>query len=469
MLPELRNRALAAPSCNRIDHSPVGATMRPAPTDGRRGIRRTVLAFGVGLLAAAAAPVAVADCTVNSFGSVPPMQHTTLLASSGKLTYTYADAQTATGAWGDKSGASTCWSYDFQSTVPTTLSISESAFYFDSTYWAPFFQGGPVADSGDWYQLAFKNDPNFRNGVYVTDIDGSAYVVLNFDQAMNLHQIVDPLACIEVRYGNDVVAAGDTFAAGSYGFDLSAACSGSFGVAVWSNFILAFTPTAAAPTVFQPAMSVGGSVSGLSSGTVVLQNNGTDDLAVSANGVFTFVKPIAPGASYNVTVLTQPTGQTCAVTSGSGTMADPAVSNVTGVTIACTAVGPPPATYNEAEGSGTLNGRSAGTFKLHAEIEHGKPVIKDLAFVSKADKIDLSLPKKATAIIAFGAAPKSATISGTGVLKGVGNVQYVVTVTDGGSKGKGDTYRLQIPGRNYDTGAQTLKSGDIDIQYEAEH
>ena len=41
--------------------------------------------------------------------------------------------------------------------------------------------------------------------------------------------------------------------------------------------------------------SVGGTVSGLS-GTVVLQNNGGNDLSVSANGPFTFTTPwpVAP-------------------------------------------------------------------------------------------------------------------------------------------------------------------------------
>ena len=66
--------------------------------------------------------------------------------------------------------------------------------------------------------------------------------------------------------------------------------------------------------------SVGGSVSGLS-GTVVLQDNGGDDLSVSANGSFTFDTPVADGAGYQVTVKTNPSGQACTVSSGSGTVA----------------------------------------------------------------------------------------------------------------------------------------------------
>lgn len=79
------------------------------------------------------------------------------------------------------------------------------------------------------------------------------------------------------------------------------------------------------------AYTVGGTVSGLS-GTVVLQNNSSDSLPLSADGAFTFSTPVAEGASYNVTVQTQPTLQTCSVTNGSGTMG---ASNVTNVLVTC--------------------------------------------------------------------------------------------------------------------------------------
>lgn len=75
------------------------------------------------------------------------------------------------------------------------------------------------------------------------------------------------------------------------------------------------------------AYTVGGTVSGLS-GTVVLQNNSTDNLSLSSNGAFTFSTSVAQGAPYNVTVLTQPTGQTCTVMNGSGTMGGGNVTNV---------------------------------------------------------------------------------------------------------------------------------------------
>ena len=57
--------------------------------------------------------------------------------------------------------------------------------------------------------------------------------------------------------------------------------------------------------------SVGGNVTGLS-GTVVLQDNGGDDLSVSANGSFAFATKLADGSAYSVTVKSNPTGQSCA-------------------------------------------------------------------------------------------------------------------------------------------------------------
>ncbi len=76
-----------------------------------------------------------------------------------------------------------------------------------------------------------------------------------------------------------------------------------------------------------PTQSVGGTISGLS-GTVVLENNGANDLSTSANGTFAFSTPLAEGAAYDVTVETNPTGQTCSVTNPSGTVAGADVTNV---------------------------------------------------------------------------------------------------------------------------------------------
>lgn len=82
--------------------------------------------------------------------------------------------------------------------------------------------------------------------------------------------------------------------------------------------------------------SVSGVLSGLEQGkSLVLQNNGGDDLALSANGAFGFAQPMALGAAYAVTVKTQPAGQQCTVGQGTGTLA----ATPTNVRVDCVSAG----------------------------------------------------------------------------------------------------------------------------------
>jgi hypothetical protein len=77
--------------------------------------------------------------------------------------------------------------------------------------------------------------------------------------------------------------------------------------------------------------SIGGTVRGLK-GSVVLQNNGGDDLTVDADSDFTFVTSLNDGESYSVSVLTQPSGQNCTASSNSGTVSG---ADVTSVSVLC--------------------------------------------------------------------------------------------------------------------------------------
>jgi len=81
-----------------------------------------------------------------------------------------------------------------------------------------------------------------------------------------------------------------------------------------------------------PTYSVGGNVSGLTTNNLVLQNNGADDLPVTADGPFTFLTELADDSPYEVTVSTQSPGQTCTVTNGSGVIA---ATDVTNVAVSC--------------------------------------------------------------------------------------------------------------------------------------
>ena len=76
--------------------------------------------------------------------------------------------------------------------------------------------------------------------------------------------------------------------------------------------------------------SIAGTVSGLApNGTLVIAD-GTSRVSVHANGSFSL--SMGSGTSYNITVTTQPTGQTCTVSNGQGSTAN---SYVTDVSVLC--------------------------------------------------------------------------------------------------------------------------------------
>ncbi len=81
--------------------------------------------------------------------------------------------------------------------------------------------------------------------------------------------------------------------------------------------------------------SVGGDVSGLSGSGLVLQNNAGDDLAVAADGSFTFATALDDGSNFAVTIATQPSSpsQTCSLTNATGTLNG---ANNSAVNVSCT-------------------------------------------------------------------------------------------------------------------------------------
>jgi len=147
--------------------------------------------------------------------------------------------------------------------------------------------------------------------------------------------------------GGDSLAVG---ASGSFTFPTPVASGGAFSVTVQTQpsgptqtcVVTGGTGTVGGANVTSvlvncatDTFAVGGQVSGLAGGTVVLEDNGGDDLTVSANGTFAFPTALASGASYAVTVLTQPSSpsQTCTVSNGTGTVGG---ASVTGVSVTCT-------------------------------------------------------------------------------------------------------------------------------------
>jgi hypothetical protein len=92
-------------------------------------------------------------------------------------------------------------------------------------------------------------------------------------------------------------------------------------------------PPSSVPSCAPPAQySVGGTITGLNASGLVLQVNNGDTLPVPANSTgFTF-DGLASGATYDVTINTQPTGESCTVTNGTGIIGS---ANVTNVVVTC--------------------------------------------------------------------------------------------------------------------------------------
>ncbi|MBB6558841.1 hypothetical protein HNP48_001505 [Acidovorax soli] len=74
-------------------------------------------------------------------------------------------------------------------------------------------------------------------------------------------------------------------------------------------------------TVAGERNTLGGTISGVTAGQTVVLTNGSEDLALKADGSFAFSTQLPAGAAYAVTVKSRPAGVGCVVRNGSGTVA----------------------------------------------------------------------------------------------------------------------------------------------------
>ncbi len=148
----------------------------------------------------------------------------------------------------------------------------------------------------------------------------------------------------------------------------------SFGIALTT----AYTGTTSGGGSGAASYTVGGAVSGLT-GTVVLQDNGGDNLSVLSNGTFTFASQVANGSTYGVTVLTQPAGQTCSVSTGAGTVSGANVTNVSLVcatnsyTVGGSVTGLTGSVVLQDNNGDNLTVAANGTFTFASKVANGSP------------------------------------------------------------------------------------------------
>lgn len=74
---------------------------------------------------------------------------------------------------------------------------------------------------------------------------------------------------------------------------------------------------------FDPCCQLGGTVTGLSGGSLVLHLSAgaiNENRSIARNGPYRFAASIPPGTAYTVSIDTQPNGQSCGLANATGTM-----------------------------------------------------------------------------------------------------------------------------------------------------
>ena len=191
--------------------------------------------------------------------------------------------------------------------------------------------GGSVSISGDTLVVGANREDSHATGVNGNQNDnsredaGAAYVFVrsgatwaqqDYLKAFNTGQLDN--------FGWSVSISGDTLVIGAIRED-----SNTIGVNGSNNNA---ARDSGAAYVFTLTSTIGGTVTGLATGTTVtLRNNGGDDLTINSDGTFIFATALTNSSTYAVTVLTHPASpnQICTVSNDSGTIAGGDISNVT--------------------------------------------------------------------------------------------------------------------------------------------
>lgn len=173
---------------------------------------------------------------------------------------------------------------------------------------------------------------NPPSNLMISNTDSSS-VTLNWIDASN-NEIGFSIYMASSQFGNysyvESVSAGTTSyivsgLAPSTTYWFKVTSYNSDGESDFSNIVSATT----AADIF----SIGGTLTGLISGALTLQNNQADNLVLNNNGSFIFSNQMEFGDDYNITVYQQPAGQICSVSNGSGTVTD----DISNIYVLCTA------------------------------------------------------------------------------------------------------------------------------------
>ncbi|MDT0582630.1 hypothetical protein [Brumicola blandensis] len=132
------------------------------------------------------------------------------------------------------------------------------------------------------------------------------------------------------------------------------------------------------PPVQQPAdptYEVGGVVSGLSNGQLVLANNMSDEVTLQSEGEFSFTTEYTEGDTFSVAIKTQPNGYSCEVENGSGTVG---TNDIDDVSVSCEEVNTP-ITFHSVGGS--VQGLEGSELTLRSSLSEELTVSQNGNFV----------------------------------------------------------------------------------------
>ncbi|MGZ6076230.1 MAG: hypothetical protein ACXWK6_00350, partial [Myxococcaceae bacterium] len=221
--------------------------------------------------------------------------------------------------------------------------------------------------------------PQYTIGGSVTGLSGAGLVLRN-NGGDNL-----PLSANGAFTFSTALASGSAYSVTVFSQPTGQTCTVSNGAGTVGSANI----TDVAVNCVTPRFTVGGSVAGLSGAGLVLRNNGGDNLPLSANGPFTFSTALTSGSAYSVTVFSQPTGQTCTVSNGVGTVGS---ANITDVAVTCASLtGSQPTLVQHVSSSTNLLGRGLRAndfrFTLPNPVGSGNVLIVGMSYGLPAGQV----------------------------------------------------------------------------------
>ena len=186
------------------------------------------------------------------------------------------------------------------------------------------------------------------------------------------------------------------------------------------------------------AYTLGGTISGLEGSGLVLANE-TDTLPISSGATsFTLPTPVAYSSSYRVTVATQPSGLSCVVAHGTGTMAASAVTNIA---VSCTS-------FTESVLYSFAGGQSGGKFTGAGLIRGSDGKFYGTTFGDGANGdgtvFSITPAGVETLLYSFSGSPDDANPNAALIQGSDGN--FYGTTWDGGANNDGTVFKITPAG-----------------------